>query len=713
MSARATYTYSNKLLASKTDAKGQVFTYFYDVLNRLQQIKVGGVVLRTFIYDTNTLDGSFTSYGTGRLVAVQNAPFTEVQSGIGIQFNEMYSYTIAGQPNKKRLQVNETPPSWATQTRNLDAAYTYDNEGKMTSVNYPTSYSFVYPNLVATAGPTYTYSFDSMSRPIGLTDQNSYAAVSNVQYGGTNAPPNALTSMNYFGVTETRAYNTLMQLTNVTVGSQLNMTYNYPAGANNGKISSQHDNISGETVTYAYDALNRLISASGSGWNQDLGYDGFGNLVYKTGANSPPLSIGVNPANNQVVGQGYDANGNATTYNGIQLLYDSENHVLSAVGLTDYLYDSQGKRIWKGTFSGGSLTAQEVYFYGVDGQKLGTYSLYLNYGTGQPLYLADPNTNLAVFFGGKRVAVNGVAFGQDRLGSNAQGKFFPYGEDRGTPIANDQVKFATYTRDSATGLDYADQRYYSNQFGRFMSPDPYKSGTGSGDPANPQTWNRYAYVLGDPVNFKDPRGLDAESAEGEEGPTDSPWPGVLNPFLPGGDKPDPEIKKWAKALAKLSNANDLLQRLAPDPNSPCGKDFEAIQTAYGKDLHDIQTQAEISNWNDAKDADTDLQRDLFTPGTKEYNFWASKGNFTISDYFRLNHSTKAEASLSISGLSGNIYFDANYVNGLSVQNAAALLTHELLHNLGIDDTQAQNALGLSTKEASDNITQKFLKDCFK
>ena len=32
----------------------------------------------------------------------------------------------------------------------------------MTSVNYPTSYSFQYPNLVATPGPTYTYSFDSM-----------------------------------------------------------------------------------------------------------------------------------------------------------------------------------------------------------------------------------------------------------------------------------------------------------------------------------------------------------------------------------------------------------------------------------------------------------------------------------------------------------------------------------------------------------------------
>jgi RHS repeat-associated protein len=237
-----------------------------------------------------------------------------------------------------------------------------------------------------------------------------------------------------------------------------------------------------------------------SGWNQTFGYDAFGSLVSKTGSNSPPLSIGTNPVNNQVVGQSYDANGNQTSYNGTSLIYDTENHLLSAVGLTEYLYDSQGKRIWKGMLSGGSMTAQEVYFYGVDGQKLGTYSLGLAY-SGSTVYLTDNNTNLAVFFGGKRVAVNGTAFVQDRLGS--QGKYYPYGEDRNA-LANDQVKFATYTRDSATGLDYADQRYYSNQFGRFMTPDPYKP---SASTTSPQTWNRYGYSWSDPINMLDPTGL--------------------------------------------------------------------------------------------------------------------------------------------------------------------------------------------------------------
>ncbi len=38
-----------------------------------------------------------------------------------------------------------------------------------------------------------------------------------------------------------------------------------------------------------------------------------------------------------------------------------------------------------------------------------------------------------------------------------------------------------------------------------MTPDPYR---GSGRPSSPQSWNRYAYALGDPANTNDPTGLD-------------------------------------------------------------------------------------------------------------------------------------------------------------------------------------------------------------
>ena len=71
----------------------------------------------------------------------------------------------------------------------------------------------------------------------------------------------------------------------------------------------------------------------------------------------------------------------------------------------------------------------------------------------------------------------------------------PYGEDiAAPPVANDRTKFATYHRDE-TGLDYADQRYYSPGTGRFLSSDPYLASGGAGSPGS---WNRFAYVEGDP-----------------------------------------------------------------------------------------------------------------------------------------------------------------------------------------------------------------------
>ena len=61
-----------------------------------------------------------------------------------------------------------------------------------------------------------------------------------------------------------------------------------------------------------------------------------------------------------------------------------------------------------------------------------------------------------------------------------------------------------YENRTASGLDYALNRYYNSNLGRLMSPDPYMASAGPGDPGS---WNRYAYTPGDPVNGVDPLGL--------------------------------------------------------------------------------------------------------------------------------------------------------------------------------------------------------------
>jgi RHS repeat-associated protein len=319
--------------------------------------------------------------------------------------------------------------------------------------------------------------------------------VSNVTYNAANQ----LLGLNYLGIAETRQYNNLNQMTNLTAGSLINITYTYPAGANNGKISQQA--VSGETVTYQYDSLNRLLSAtSNQSWSESYGYDGFGNLLSKTPTGgAPTLSQAVNAATNQLVNVSYDANGNQL--DGLYS-YDAENRLALAPGI-QYGYDSRNKRVWSGTTSGSTIT-QTVYFYGVDGQRLGIYSFTTPPSEGGSPELSAVAKSLGVYFGSKRVGTvtNGAtaSFTQDRLGST--GTYYPYGEARGT-VPQDDVGFATYTNDSATGLDYADQRYYASNFGRFMSSDPGNAGGLS----NPQSLNRYSYVLNDPINGSDPRGL--------------------------------------------------------------------------------------------------------------------------------------------------------------------------------------------------------------
>ncbi len=58
---------------------------------------------------------------------------------------------------------------------------------------------------------------------------------------------------------------------------------------------------------------------------------------------------------------------------------------------------------------------------------------------------------------------------------------------------------------STTGLyDFLFREYA--QYGRWISPDP--AGMAAVNPSNPQTWNRYVYVLNSPLNAVDVLGLD-------------------------------------------------------------------------------------------------------------------------------------------------------------------------------------------------------------
>jgi len=87
--------------------------------------------------------------------------------------------------------------------------------------------------------------------------------------------------------------------------------------------------------------------------------------------------------------------------------------------------------------------------------------------------------------------------------------------------------FTGQGQDTVAGLYDFPAREYSYQ-GRWSSPDP--AGLAAVNPSNPQSWNRYAYVMNNPMNSVDPLGLsdcpDLKFTCGDDPGTSTGAPGV-------------------------------------------------------------------------------------------------------------------------------------------------------------------------------------------
>ena len=197
-----TNTYSGRQVASKVDAKGQQITYAYDSYKRVTQISKfpdgtneHACQRVTYNYDSNpdTTNYLYTSYLAGRLASVHYAG-ASCSSG-GNNYVDMYAYSQSGQVTRKTFRLTK-----GTASGDLEAVYTYDQEGKMLSQSYP-------------LGTTFNYGYDASGRPTKMTDAGtSQDLVSAVTYG----PAGELLSMTGASVGETRTYNANGQLTQLT-----------------------------------------------------------------------------------------------------------------------------------------------------------------------------------------------------------------------------------------------------------------------------------------------------------------------------------------------------------------------------------------------------------------------------------------------------------------------------------------------------------------
>ena len=98
-----------------------------------------------------------------------------------------------------------------------------------------------------------------------------------------------------------------------------------------------------------------------------------------------------------------------------------------------------------------------------------------------------------------------------------------------TAVDGVRQQFTSKERDAETGLDYFLARYFASTQGRFTSTDPLQASARNG---TPQSWNRYSYVLNNPLNLIDPSGLeddnpqDPKKKDQQPKPAETPLPNV-------------------------------------------------------------------------------------------------------------------------------------------------------------------------------------------
>jgi RHS repeat-associated protein len=173
--------------------------------------------------------------------------------------------------------------------------------------------------------------------------------------------------------------------------------------------------------------------------------------------------------------------------------YDAEGRrVRRAIpdsGITDdYVYDLSGHYITQMSGTGWWIRG-EIY---AGGRHLATYETDLQTPT---TFFGD-----ADWLGSERVqtAVNGTAC--ESVVNDA------FGDGMSTSGSCDpSAKYFTgKERDWESNLDNFGARFYSSQFGRFLSTDPDNAGASDDDP---QSWNGYSYVRNSVLNATDPDGL--------------------------------------------------------------------------------------------------------------------------------------------------------------------------------------------------------------
>ncbi len=552
----------NGNLHTFTDAKGQITTSDYGLLDRLETRTYSNHALPRELPSVES--ESFTYDENGNLKSVTQTKLTDdgtVQQTTKHEYDKLDRLWSTTLPSSKTLTFTYDAAGQrksVTDPDGIATRYEYDGLGRLSEAKIPEGSSFL--------TTLFDYWPDSLPKSTQL--------------------PN--------GLTEKRCYDAAGQLTHIvlvrgTVSEDCTPTgtllsrfaYTYDSNGNRqSQMETRTQPATGalgspETTTYGYDALDRLTGVSYADGRAVLyRLDAVGN---RTGEREAPASavtsLGPEDFDSLPAGQlsrdttgtfnradwlmhlddpldssrarqlGYDANGNLSSLvsstRARSFSWDIRNTLTTVRDNNQeagrYDYDANLQRTWR-------RTAAENVEYVLDEsfvlqEQDAARQTKRRYHYAQKALAVSDSLDTSTHF----LGTDGLGSVSDATSATgkvtATRKYDPWGNHQGgtAPEAgNFKLDFTGHQFDPETGLTYARARYYDSELGRFINRDLYE-----GTLTNAPSLHRYAYAHANPLRYTDPDGHQTV-----EPPTSTPLSPPTGPS--SFEKPFAPWEQWTK-----------------------------------------------------------------------------------------------------------------------------------------------------------------------
>jgi RHS repeat-associated protein len=480
-----TYTYDALgQLLTQTNALNQTTTFTYDKLGRITQ-RQSSDGTESWLYDT-------ALNGVGKLASVT-----------GLHgYQEVYSYDSLGRPSQTVTTVN---------SKIYLTSQTYDTLGKPSIYTYPSN--FAIKNIY-----------------------NSLGYLSEIKRVDTNASIWKMDTVNAKGQLEQQTFgNGLVTqktynpntgfLTHIQTGTAIqDLTFVYDAIGN---LTERQDVLVNAKENFGYDALNRLTSATVFGQSsRTVTYNAIGNILSRSDVGTYSY-VGYGPhAVSSITGAlpntyTYDAAGNRTASSDGVIQYSVSGKPLSlskGTSRLDFDLDPQDQRVVEKTYKNNVLSQTKTYIGSTyEAEQRGTTVKHVHYIKGADGLVAVYTFTTA---GGVNGSFTMRYVHLDHLGSiqtitNASAASIEVSSFDAWGTRRDPVTWAPATIQPSkidkgfTGHEHLEEvslihmngRVYDPIIGRFVSADPYIQ-----YPNDLQSYNRYSYVLNNPLSLTDPTG---------------------------------------------------------------------------------------------------------------------------------------------------------------------------------------------------------------